>query len=766
MPAYGKNNKVKSLAVIGTCVPRRCGLATFTDDLCSALEAEFGASCQVAIVAMDDVDGGYAYPERVKFQIRDSSLPDYLRAAEFLNLNQTDLVVLQHEYGIFGGKSGCHILHLVKNLQMPVVTTLHTVLTEPTEEQRAILLELAEHSEQLVVMSKKASQILRDTYGISEAKVTFIPHGIPDFAFVDPSYYKDTFGVENRTVLLSFGLVHPGKGYELVLQALPEVIKRHPEVMYIILGATHPHVIRNTGDAYRHSLHQLVNRLGLEAFVRFDNKYVELDELCQYIIAADVFITPYLSPAQIASGTLSYAVGAGKACISTPYWHAEELLSEGRGRLVPFGDVDAMAREIIDLLGKNRERNAMRKRAYKFGRTTVWREVARSYIDMFDRVLERPMSRPKPVNGHRSPARIVDQLPAPNLQHLRVMTDDTGLLQHCIFTIPNRDHGYCVDDQARALIVTSLFYAFFQDKRVIPLTQKYLAFLFYAFNREKGRFRNFMSYDRQWLEEVGSEDAHGRALWGLGVAVREAPSDSIRALATRLFNDGLPAVEEFTSPRAWAFTLVGLHAYLEAYQGDAAARRTRRRLAVKLCMAFRQCDPGWMWCEDVVTYDNAKIPHALLLAGRHLSDPLIFDTGLSALMWLLKKQTTPEGHISLIGNGGWLTRTGERTQFDQQPVDAMALVDACVEAFHGTGELFWIEEAGRCLHWFLGYNDLNLPLYDFTTGGCCDGLMHNGVNANQGAESTVSWLISLLTMYEVVGQGVLMNGSIQEAMNF
>lgn len=753
-----KRDRLKSVAMVGTYVPRKCGLATFTHDLAGALEAEL-VTCPVTVVAMDDTDKGYAYSKRVKFQIRQSSLPDYLRAAEYLNVNQADLAVVQHEYGIFGGRSGGHVLHLVRNLRMPVVTVLHTVLTEPSEQQRSILVELAEHSEQMVVMTDKGREILRDVYDVPDAKITRIPHGIPDFAFVDPSFYKDTFGVESRTVLLSFGLLHPGKGFELVIQALPEVLKRHPNLIYIILGATHPHVIKHTGDAYRHSLHQLVGRLGLESHVRFDNKYTGSDELCRYIGAADLFISPYLSPDQITSGTLSYAVGAGKAVISTPYWHAEELLAGGRGRLVPFGDANAMARTIIGVLDDEPERNAMRKRAYQFGRQMVWKEVARGYVDLFARVLERPMSRPR-ASHTDYPTRMVEQLPRLNLQHLLLITDDTGILQHCAYTTPNREHGYCTDDQARALIATTMCHSLFENKAVIPLIRKYLAFLFHAFNRENGRFRNFMSYDRHWLETAGSEDAHGRALWSLGVVVRDAPNDAVHFLAARLFTEGLAVIEPFTSPRAWAYSLVGLHSYMEAYAGDAEARRLCDLLANRLHRAFREnADAGWLWGEDVVTYDNAKLPHALLVAGRRMSDPGHFRIGLQALEWLLEQQTAENGHLCLIGNAGWLTRDGRRSNFDQQPLDAMALVEACIEAFRGTGDFRWIVEARRCLNWFLGFNDLNLPLYDFTTGGCYDGLTPQGVNANQGAESTLAWLISLLTMFEVVGQQVPKEGN-------
>ncbi|MGC7845473.1 glycosyltransferase [Desulforudis sp. 1088] len=751
MGTFIGKTRVRSIAMIGTYVPRKCGLATFAEDLCLAMDDELGNGNQVFVVAMDDIDGGYPYHPKVRFQIRDSSLSDYLRAAEFLNVKQPDIVLVQHEYGIFGGKSGAHILHLVKNLHLPVVTTLHTVLSEPSEQQRAVLTELAAYSEHLVVMNQRGVRMLQDIYGIPGSKISYIPHGIPDFAFVDPNFYKDAFDVEGRKVILSFGLMHPGKGFELVIKALPEVVAVHPEVFYIILGTTHPHVLKHTGDAYRHSLHQLVERLGLENHVRFDNKYVDRDELCQYIMAADIFVTPYKSASQITSGTLSYALGAGKAIISTPYWHAEELLDKGRGRFVPFDDIGAMAREINSLIENEGETNAMRKRAYQFGRKMAWKEVARSYLELFSLVLERRMCKPKPSYGGVSTTRMVDKLPTPNLDHLQALTDDTGILQHCAYTIPNRDHGYCLDDNARALIVACMYYSLYHSREMVPLIRKYLAFLLHAFNPETRRFRNFMSYDRHWLETVGSEDSHGRALWGLGVTVRSAPSDSIRAIATRIFNEGLSVLDGFSSPRAWALAIVGLCTYLEVYSGDAEVRRLTRTLSERLHRRFREnVSLDWPWCEDILTYDNAKLPHALLIAGRVQGNDEMLAAGLSVLQWLLAQQTAPEGHLSLIGNMGWMNRDGLKAKFDQQPLEAMALTDACVEAFRGTGDFKWIEHAKRCLNWFLGHNDLNMPLYDFTTGGCCDGLTPQGVNANQGAESTVSWLIALLTLLDIV----------------
>lgn len=758
------NGSGRQIALLGTYPPRRCGIATFTKDLGDALEAVRPGACEVGVLALDDTDEGYSYPPRVKFHIRDGSVPDYLRAADFLNIYQVDLLLVQHEYGIFGGRCGAHLLHLLDNVRVPVITTLHTILTEPSPHQRAILLDLARYSETVVAMSHRGKRILHEIYGLSEEQVVVIPHGIPDVAFVDPVFYKDTLGVEGRKVILSFGLMHPGKGFEVVIKALPEVIKQHPDVIYVILGATHPHVLRATGDAYRNSLHQLVNRLGLDAHVRFDNKYVDDEELIRYILAADIFITPYTSPAQITSGTLSYAVGAGKAVISTPYWHAEELLADGRGRLVPFNDARAMAREIMYLLENEQEYNAMRKRAYQYGRRMIWCEVGRRYHELFDRVLQRRRSRPRPAAREDSPAKVLDKLPPPDLRHLLAMTDDTGMLQHCSYTVPNREHGYCVDDNARALIVANIHHAVYRHQSTVPLAQKYLSFLLHAFNPGTGRFRNFMSYDRRWLEETGSEDAHGRAMWALGVTVREAPSEALRALAIRLFNDALPAAAELTAPRAWAFTLLGICAYLEVYAGDARVRRTGWLLARRLHGLYRTCARGdWLWFEDRVTYDNAVLPMALILAGRRQGDQPMLDDGLAALRWLLRLQTAPEGHLSLVGNAGWYVRGGTRARFDQQPVDAMALVGACLEAFRATGDDAWLNEALRALNWFLGANDLSLPLHDFTTGGCHDGLMPQGLNPNQGAESTLAWLLSLLSILEVIGHKGLLDGGAEEA---
>ena len=758
-----KNMKI---AVIGNYLPRQCGIATFTTDLCDSLAAGMKKSGEcLTVLAMDDIDKGYPYADRVGFQIRANVQSDYLRAAEFLNVHKFDAAILQHEFGIFGGKDGSHIFHLIKNLRMPVIATLHTVLKNPTDGQRAVTQKLAQYTDALVVMAHKARTLLIDSCGIEDSKIIFIPHGIPDVPFVKSTSgsFQTWLGLKGRKMILTFGLLSPGKGIEVMLNAMPAIIERHPDVSYIILGETHPHIINDTGDSYRQSLYQLVRRLDLDDHVLFHNLFVDLQTLIQYMTSADLYVSPYLNEEQIVSGTLAYAAGMGTAVVSTPYWHAQELLAEGRGCLVPFNDPVGLAAKINHLLDHEEERNEIREKGYQFGRAASWKAVGAKYLNLVGEILERTIDRPIPQYTERpdsriperSDTRILGGMPEINLQHMRIMTDGTGILQHAKYSIPDRTHGYCVDDNARALIVAAMYYSLRKDKDVIPLIQTYLSFLHYSFNPENGRFRNFMSYDRRWLEEIGSDDSHGRSIWGLGVAIQYAPRDSVRNMAVRLFLDGLPAVESFKSPRSWAFVIIGLHAYMEVFGGDTTARRLRTLLAEKLMALFQiGSSADWLWCEDKLTYANAKLPHALILAGQWIPDPAMFKMGIDALTWLLEKQEAPDGHLSVIGNLNWHNRDGLTSNFDQQPIEVMCLIDACAEAFRSTGEMKWLDQGHRCLGWFLGSNDLNEQIYDFKTGGCCDGIQPTGVNANQGAESTLSWLISLLSMYEILGRMV------------
>lgn len=739
----------RQVAFIGNYLPRQCGIATFTTDLCEAVAAEYPETTCFAI-AVNDTPAGYKYPSQVRFELAEQELASYQRAAAFLNVSNVDLVCLQHEYGIFGGPAGSHILALLRELRMPIITTLHTVLREPDANQRRVMKELTNLSDRLVVMSRQAGEFLQDIYHVSPEKIDLIPHGIPDVPFVDPNFYKDQFEVEGKQVLLTFGLLSPNKGIENVIKALPTILSRHPNVVYLILGATHPHVKRHEGEMYRLSLQRLARERGVEEHVIFHNRFVSLQELVEFIGAADIYLTSYLNPAQIVSGTLAYTLGAGKAVISTPYWYAEEMLAEGRGRLVPFGDSEAIARQVIDLLDNEAERHAMRKRAYTFGREMIWPEVARLYMESFERAREERRLHPRPAFVTGRLAESQDDLPALKLDHLLRLTDDTGLLQHAIFTVPNYNEGYTTDDNARALVLTI---AIEEMEREMPveidrLACRYLAFLWYVFNSQTGRFRNFMAYDRRWLGEIGSEDSHSRALWALGTVLGRSNNEGLRGLAGRLFEKALPPVLEFTSPRAWAFTLMAVHEYLRRFSGDRAAQHIRERLAERLMDLYRRYSTAdWPWFEDIVSYANARLPHALLVSGQALERPDMIDTGLKSLRWLTGIQCDKNGHFVPIGNQGFYRQGEEKARFDQQPIEAQAMVSACLEAYRITGEPRWYQEAQRAFEWFLGRNDLGLPLYDSLTGGCQDGLHPDRVNQNQGAESTLAFLLSLVEMH-------------------
>jgi glycosyltransferase involved in cell wall biosynthesis len=736
------NSPTGRIALIGNYLPRQCGIATFTTHLCEAIVAQQGTDACFAI-PVNDRPTGYAYPDRVRFELSERDLTSYQRAADFLNMSGVDVVCLQHEYGIFGGQSGSHILALLRELRMPTVTTLHTVLESPDAGQRQVLEELATLSDRLVVMSERAVEFLTGVYDVPRARIELIPHGIPDVPFVDPNFYKDQFGVQGKIVLLTFGLLSPNKGIEHVLDALPSVLAYYPNLVYIVLGATHPHVKAHDGESYRLSLERRAKSHGVESHVVFINRFVSQQELVECIGAADLYLTPYLNPAQIVSGTLAYTLGAGKVVISTPYWYAEELLGEERGVLVPFADPNAIASQVIDLLGRDADRHAMRKRAYLFGRDMIWPTVARRYEELFAAVREARAIHPRPVfEATTLEARTA--LPDLKLDHLLAMTDDTGLLQHATYTVPNYDEGYTTDDNARALMLAVLLEQGFGSRSI---GTRYLAFLWHAFDLETRRFRNVMAYDRRWLDAVGSEDAHGRALRALGLVLGRSEQSGLRGVASRLFEQALPTILNCASPRAWADALLGIHAYLRRYSGDRTARRIEATLADRLMALYtRYSTADWQWFEEVLSYDNALLPQALLTASTDLERADMRRAALTALGWLMDVQRAGETHLVPIGSNGFYRRGGARARFDQQPIEAQATVSACLYAYEATRDGRWHDEAVRAFEWFLGRNDLGLSLYDASTGGCRDGLHADRVSQNEGGESTVAFLLALAEM--------------------
>ena len=731
------------IAFVGDYLPRKCGIATFTHDIRIAVAKESHAECFV--VVMDDIAEGYAYDNEVQFQVAEQELDEYRAAADFLNISKVDVVSLQHEFGIYGGPCGSHILALLHDLRMPVVTTLHTVLSEPTQTQRAVMVQLIRLSTRLVVMTERSRDTLLSTYAVDPDQVDVIAHGIPDAPDTDQSVLKEQFGVEDKAVALTFGLLSPGKGIEHVLQAIPEIVKHFPDFIYIVLGATHPSLIRDQGEEYRIGLERMAKELGVTKHVSFYNRFVELEELTEFIGASDLYITPYLNVQQAVSGTLAYAFGCGQAVISTPYWHAEELLADGRGVLVPFANSPAIAREVIGLLSDDERRLAMRDKAHKLGRSMTWDQVSRLYVTSFNDSREQYSTSRKPLA-----VRTLDEqplaLPQMQLDHLQHLSDSTGIIQHAIHTIPDHAHGYCTDDNARALILTVLLEEQGSDSaEVHSLASRYAAFLNHALDRESGRFRNFMSFDRRWLEDDGSNDSQGRALWALGTCIGRSHRAGLTAWACELFRIALPICEQTDSPRTWALGVIGIQEYLRRYSGDRTAATMSGRLADRLCDMYEAiATDDWPWFEDIATYNNAKLSQALIMHGRSSDDQRSTDIGMKSLRWLCEIQRSPEGRFRPIGSNGFCRSGGIAAVFDQQAIEAHAMVSASVEAFAASKDPFWGEQAHLAFDWFLGRNDLGQPIYDPSTGGCFDGLMENQVNGNQGAESTLAFLISLV----------------------
>ena len=739
---------LRQIAVIGTHLPRRCGIATFTTDICEALALRL-PDTSIFAIAINDGEENYAYPDRVRFEIAEQDIASYQRAADFLNTNGVDMVILQHEYGIFGGPSGSHVLELLRETHAPIVTVLHTVLREPDATQRRVMDEIVRLSDRLVVMSHQARDILHDHYAAAVEKISYIPHGIPDVPFIDPNFYKDQFDAEGKVVMLSFGLLSPNKGIEYAIAAMPAILERHPDVVYMVLGATHPHVRHTHGEAYRLELQRLARELKVERSVIFYDQFVPLAELVEWMGAADLYITPYLNPEQVVSGTLAYTVGAGKAVISTPYVHASELLGEGRGMLVPFRDSAAIARQVVESLDNEAARHAMRKRAYTLGRTMIWPRVAEDYERLLLQVLDENLLQPQSAHVHAWALRATE-LPPIRLDHLRRMTDGVGLLQHATFSVPNYHEGYSLDDNARGLLA-----AVFLDQldtateSVIAgdLATRYLAFIAYAFNAEAGRFRNMLSYDRRWLEVSGSEDSHGRALWALGAVIGRSTHQGWVSLANALFVQALPAALTCTAPRAWAFALLGIDEYLKRFGEDRGVQRARDELAGRLMRLYEATSAAdWRWFEDRLTYDNATLSRALLLAGVSMRRDDYIEAALTSLTWLAGVQSGEHGQFAPIGCLGFYQHGHARTRFDQQPIEAYATIAAYLDAFRVTGDAQWRGQATRISGWFLGDNDLGLALYDAQTGACRDGLQPDRVNQNQGAESTLAFLLASLEL--------------------
>jgi glycosyltransferase involved in cell wall biosynthesis len=733
------------LAYIGTYPPRECGIGIFTRNLYRSMIANNGTAkdpVEGFIVAMNDHEQTFNYPEEVNLTIRQEHQRDYLEAVKFINLSGADICILEHEFGIFGGQSGIYILPLLHRLEMPLIVTLHTILKSPSYNEKAVLQQICKMAHKVVVMSHKAIEFLTGIYDVDKEKIAFIEHGVPDIQF-DQGQSKKEFKFENKKLLLTFGILSRNKGIETVIKALPAVIEKYPEVIYMVLGKTHPNVLRHSGEEYRNYLHRLVKSLNLDDHVFFINEFINQKELFKYLSASDIYITPYLNEAQITSGTLSYAVGVGSAVVSTPYWHASELLADGRGRFFNFNDSEELSKIFMDLLDNPEVLKELRKKAYKYGKTITWPKSGSKYVALVEQILAA-----KPEVSVKNET-LIDPLILPpfSLDHIKRLTDDTGIIQHAKFGIPNLKEGYCLDDNARALLMVLMAYRQTNDERALNLAPIYLSYVHYMQNKD-GTFRNFLSFNRHFLDETGSEDSFGRTIWALGYLLANAPNDAYYQTGKLIFFDAAPNFEKLQSIRGIANAMLGISYYLRSNPSDDSMTERLRNLAGKLIKQYEDnSSSSWKWFEPLLAYDNGILPLALLHSAEILNDDKITGIALESMNFLTGI-TLKDGYLSIVGNEKWYKKEGERSMFAQQPVDALAMILMYHQAFHLTKDKEYLTKLFSCFMWFLGENDLRMSLFDFETKGCCDGFESYGVNRNQGAESSLAYLISHLIVLQ------------------
>ena len=728
-------------AYIGTFPPRQCGIGTFTKNLLSSMISctdKEGKKNEGIVVALNDLNQNYDYPEEVKFTIRQEHQRDYIQAAKFINYSGSDICILEHEYGIYGGESGVYILPLLHRLEIPLMVTLHTVLQNPSYIEKAILREIGKMADLIVVMSQKAIRFLIDVYQIPVEKIIQLEHGVPDLQF-NPELIKKEFNLEKKKVLLTFGLISRNKGIETVIRALPQVVEKHPDTIYLILGKTHPSVLRHAGEEYRSYLKMLIKTLKLENNVFFFNEFVNQKDLFRYLYATDIYITPYLNEAQITSGTLSYAVGTGAAVISTPYWHAQELLADGRGRLFEFNNFNQLAQILLELLDKPDVLKTLRKKAYAYGRNITWPKIGNKYVKAAEKIVAE-----KPVKVVQKET-IIDPLMLPefSLAHIRRMTDWTGIIQHAKYGIPNLKEGYCLDDNARALLMVLMAYRQKKDPIALELLPVYLSYIHYMQNKD-GTFRNFLSFKRDYLDEVGSEDSFGRAVWALGYLLGNSPNDAYYQSGRMIFFEASPNFEKLQSLRGIANTIIGICYYLMLNKSDESMTEVLRKLTFRIIDQYDvESSSEWKWFEPILCYDNAILPLSLFYASEFIKEEKVLNTAIDSMNFLISINLK-DGYLSLIGNQKWYRKGGDRANFAQQPVDAMAMVLMFYQAFIVTRDKQYLNYMYTSFMWFLGENDLRMNLYDFETNGCCDGIEEYGINRNQGAESSLAYLISHL----------------------
>ncbi len=737
--SVGASPAIKRIALIGGFTPRRCGIATFTADVYASMAAAY-PDIAVDIYAMAPVANDIDFAAPVTGVIVENDSASFVAAAAAIEASCADAIWLQHEFGLFGGFAGDKILELIGRVAAPLIVTLHTVMPDPDPDQLRVMQRLVARASKLIVMSERAAILMREVFGADADQIEIIPHGVPDRPFGRTEQFKAKLGFQGRHVLMTFGLLSPGKGIETVISALPDIVAAHPDALYCIVGATHPNLLAREGEAYRDRLQSLARDLGVEDNIRWIDSFLEAEDLFDLIEAADIYLTPYLGANQATSGTLSYALALGKAVVSTPYAHAVELLADDHGVLVPFRDSAALAHEISILIAQPHRLSELQTRGYERGRAMIWPSFAVRCHDLIKTGIKL-MAAPAFTPTTR-----------PNIDSLLRMCDDTGILQHSIFCVPDRAHGYCVDDNARALMLMNRIGDQAEAQRS-RLTAVFAGFVQSAWNSDSGEFRNFMGFERNWLEAAGSEDSCGRTLWALGATAHEGLTPSMRTWARKLFDQTAFSAQDFGSPRATAFAMLGADYMLAADAHDQAAREMLSSGADFLMArleASRRAD--WPWFESVLAYDNCRMPEALIRAGLRFDRPDLTQCGLEALGWILELQISPSGNFRPVGSDSFGHVYAPPRPFDQQPVEAWAAIDGAIAAYDATGDAIWLRHASRAYDWFAGANDRGVAVAEPSTGSCHDGINPRGLNMNEGAESVLAYQLAHCSMRQLMAK--------------
>ena len=733
------------IAYISSYHPRQCGIATFTHDIFSAISFnDKSPRIEQHIFALTDEGEKYEYPDEVVFSIAQQEEDDYIKAAEYINTNAYDVCMLEHEYGIFGGKSGAFVLSLLDHLHIPLIVNLHTVLETPTVDERSILMRIAHRASKIVVMSQFAIELLSRVYKITETKTLCIPHGVPQFV-VKHRDAKNQLDLADRKVIMTFGFIGRSKGIDVAIRALPAVVNKFPEVLYLVVGKTHPNILKQAGEEYRESLEALVVELNLQNNVRFVNSFVDITDLSLYLSACDIYITPYVNEAQITSGTLSFAVGAGAAVLSTPYWHAKEMLAEGRGVLFDFNDSENLAAIIVELFSNADKLDGIRGKAHEYGQELSWQKLGVRYLDLFEKVVLRETEK----SAQNSITELIQELPEFDLMHIKRLTNHVGILQHARYATPNYHHGYCLDDNCRAMLLTLMAYETEPSEELCELMSTYLSYVHYM-QMDNGKFRNFMSFANAFLDAEGTEDSFGRTIWSLGYLLKTAPLPDFYQIGKELFFNAVPHFRSLKSVRAVAYTMLGVVCYLEYQPNDKDILEELRTMAHYIANEYRQnSTENWRWFEKIISYDNALLPLSMLKAGKILKDDSLIEVGMKSFGFL-DQLLFDKHYLSIIGNTNWYVKDSGKSKFGQQPIEVSTVVLLYHQVYEMTLEEKYLTRMVQSFQWFLGRNELNLSLYDSETKGCCDGLESHGLNRNQGAESTICFWISYLDVKRVL----------------